>query len=166
MKNKIHRLYPLGYELKIEFTVMILSLATSLLYSFTYLDKFYDYYGDLFEYIGNKRILLEYSKMEDFYIILDKSLVGFAGVILIALFFAVVHYTYHYSDSKSIYLMKRLPKKNELHIRCLTLPVIYIATSILAAFLLLLLYYFHYMSITPDECLTPDQWVKLWRSIL
>lgn len=166
MKNKFNILYPVGYEIKKELTVVVLGLVAALLYSFTYFDKYFDCYSALFDYIGDKKILLDYMLMEDFYIILGSSLTGFLAFLIIPIFYAVLHYTYHYNDSKSIYLMKRLPEKNELHIRCLALPLIYIAVSLFCALLLLLLYYLFYITFTPDKCLTPDQLGKLWRSIL
>ena len=76
---------------------------------------------------------------------------------------AAYHYAYHRQGSKSIYLMRRLPSKLELHRRCLTLPIAGILIALLTAFLLLLIYYAVYMNVTPAECLMPGQWQKLWR---
>ena len=37
------------------------------------------------------------------------------------------------------------------------------ALCLLAAFVVLLLYFGYYMIATPEQCLTPDQWQKIWR---
>ena len=67
------------------------------------------------------------------------------------------HYNYHYQGSKSIYMMKRLPKKSELWRRCLVLPVTLALTSEAAAMILRLLFFAYYMIRTPVVFLAPGQ---------
>ena len=100
--------------------------------------------------------------MPDFVEIFDRSYWGFLVVILIALATIGMHYIYHYQESKSIYTMRRLPSRWELHRRCLTLPVVAIVVYLIMAFAILLILYTAYMKITPDVCLTPGQWQKIW----
>ena len=100
--------------------------------------------------------------MPDFVEILGKGLLGFLIVSTLMIAAAVMHYLYHFHESKSIYTMWRLPNRWELHRRCLTLPAVGLAISAVAAMLFLLLFYAVYMNITPDVCLTPGQWQKIW----
>ena len=87
----------------------------------------------------------------------------FGLVLIVTLSFISTHYSYHYRESKSIYLMRRLSDPWELHRRCLTLPVVGVGLALLVAFVLLMLYFAVYMGVTPEECLTPHQWQKIWR---
>ena len=100
--------------------------------------------------------------MPDFTEILDRSLWGFLVAIIAALALIGVHYACHYQDSKSIYTMRRLPNRWELHRRCLTLPLLAAAVYLILAFVILLIFYAVYMNLTPDVCLTPGQWQKIW----
>ena len=104
--------------------------------------------------------------MRDFFEILDGTFDGFIIAIFAFICLIMFHYGYHYKDSRSIYTMKRLPNKYELHIRCFTVPVIGITVSIVISALLLVLFYLYYISKTPAECLHPDQWERLFTAIL
>ena len=44
---------------------------------------------------------------------------------------AFVHYRSYYNPVKSIYVMKRLPNRWELHRRCLTFPILYALLALL-----------------------------------
>ena len=112
---------------------------------------------------GSNRTLIPGAIMPDFTEILDRSLWGFLVAIIAALALIGVHYACHYQDSKSIYTMRRLPNRWELHRRCLTLPLYFAAVCAVLAALLLVLYFVLYMLATPAQCLTPDQWQKIWR---
>ena len=63
----------------------------------------------------------------------------------------------------SIYLMRRLPDRWELHRRCLVFPFAGLVLCVAAAFLTVVLCYACYMIATPEICLTPGQWQKYWR---
>ena len=104
--------------------------------------------------------------MPDFVTLLGHYLIGFLLVALCMLAIVAYHYLYHRQGSKSIYTMRRLPDGMVLHRRCWTLPVLMALASLLAAFVLLMIYYAIYMFVTPDACLTPGQWQKLWSVIL
>ena len=83
--------------------------------------------------------------------------------VVLVLGFIVYHYLYYRQGSKSIYLMKRLPSKHELHKRAIALPMLAILGCLVAALIVMLLYFAIYMLATPKQCLLPNQWQKLWR---
>ncbi len=62
-------------------------------------------------------------------------------------------YLYHRKETRSIYLMRRLPDKWDLHRRCWGRPLIYTAGSIVLIGLILLSYFIVYLVFTPAECL-------------
>lgn len=77
-----------------------------------------------------------------------------------------VNYASYYLESKSIYLMKRLPNPMERHLRCVILPLTGAAAILVATLAALLIYFAIYMAATPDSALTPGQWQRLWSVIL
>lgn len=164
--RKFERHVPPGVNVPQELKWLAWGGAGSLLYSFAFLIRYIDSYQSLFSWTGTSRVLDTAAAMPDFAEVLDGSLAGF---LILALGMAAVvayHYAYHYQGSKSIYLMKRLPSRWELHRRCITLPVLAAASSLCAALLMLLFYFVIYMIFTPEACLAPHQWQKLWSVLL
>ena len=163
MKLDLSRHAPPGYDLRAEKGLFIAGMVLSILYSlFAFGNRFSNHLAELYWINGSTKTLKDGAIMPDFVEILDRSLLGFQIVCAIMIAAAVMHYVYHYHESKSIYTMRRLPSRWELHRRCLTLPVVGILLAVLAAFLVLLICYASYMITTPDVCLTPDQWQKIW----
>ena len=122
--------------------------------------------GDLYTYRGSKKVLIEGMMMPDFIDLVEHAFLGFFIAMLLALAFAFYHYAFHYQGSKSIYLMRRLPNRFELHRRCWTVPVA-AALIIAAAMVLTFLFYFAiYLLATPEGCLAPHQWQKIWSVIV
>ncbi len=168
MKNKIKKIIPVGIKPETEIWIFSSSLfALGIIYSVISYASFYSYwYNNLFNFQGGKRVLISGRMMPDFHEIIDGCFNGFVIAIFIFIFLIVYHYGYHYKDSKSIYTMKRLPNKSELHIRCLAVPVIGIILCLVFALCLILIFYYYYMAKTPTECLFPDQWERLWTNII
>lgn len=135
----------------------------SVLWSLTFFIGYVDRYNALFEnvYVGEKT-LEQGAVMVDFDVLITGRMMGFFAVVAAALGIAASHYFYYFQGSKSIYLMKRLPRKSELWRRCLALPAVIVVFSLGMAFLLTLIYFFIYMRVTPQDCLTANQWAKLW----
>ena len=131
----------------------------ALLWSLTYFVAYSDHYSWLFITHNGKRIFSEDSVMSNFADIVDGKLLGFVILMIAALGLIGLHYTYHYQGSKSIYVMKRLPKKRELWRRCITLPVILALISGTAAAVLRVIFYVFYMIVTPETALPPGQWI-------
>lgn len=166
MKPDLQRFVPLGVNARQELEWMFGGWMLSFFYSMGFLVRYEREYLSLFHTIDKRRVLLEGRFMPDFADLLGSHLYGFLIVALCMLAVVVYHYVYHRQGSKSIYLMRRLPDGMELHRRCWALPVLCALGSILLAFVLLLIYYAIYMLVTPDACLTPGQWEKLWRSVI
>lgn len=103
--------------------------------------------------------------MQPFYEILGNTLSIFGIAALCMLPLALWHYYYHYQDSRSIYLMRRLPKRGELWRRCLALPLLGLTACALLAVLHLFLYFAVYQFCTPPQCLQPNQWWMLCENL-
>ena len=151
--DDLSRYAPVGMKLHMEKTVWGLGLGASLVYSGLFLLRFADACGELYEYKGVDRVLIEGAKIERFGVLLGNGLVGFAITAVVMLLFSIYHYLYHFQDSKSIYLMRRLSDRWELSRRCLTLPVAAAVLSLAAAVVLLGFYFGIYLLFTPKGCL-------------
>ncbi len=167
-KPNLTRWAPPGLNLKPEKHFFVTGMACAVLYSFTFFIHYGNALSDLYIYssVSNTRTLLPGAVMPDFYILLERYWAGLAVLAMCMLALIIYHYVYHRQGSKSIYLMRRLPNRWELHRRCLTLPLIASLLCLLTAITLLLLFFGTYLAFTPRECLTPHQWQKLWSVIL
>jgi hypothetical protein len=90
--------------------------------------------------------------------ILGGRMMGFAAAALCMVPLSIYHYAYHYSGAKSIYVMRRIPDKFELHRRCLALPILGALAYAVMAALLILIYLGIYVAVTPEKCMLPGQW--------
>lgn len=163
MKSKLVKYAPPGYDLSFDQTFYFVGLGIATALSFSYFLRFWEKKGDLYTYHLGEKELRPDAIMPDFIDIFEGSLGGYFILSLCMLLLIALRYAYYYQNSKSIYLMKRLPDKFELHRRSIILPVMAALSCAVIAFLVLLLYFGHYMLFTPDACLTPGQWAKIWR---
>ena len=154
MKKKLEKYYPLGYDYRPE--IIITALMCMLLSGWAFL---------MFraglnlalesvtqEYIDGVRIIEEtaFYKVPTFVSLLGEFQ-SFALVFIFAVITAVYRYFYHYQHSKSIYLMKRLPKRSELYKRCLSGSAVIslICLAVMAG--LVAVCFMEYISIVPEE---------------
>lgn len=164
MKADIGRLVPAGIDAVQEGKWILAGLGGSAGFSFLlFIVRCCRARGNLFTMRLGKRVLIEGAVMAEFKDVLGIAFAGFAVLSIAILGLAAYHYFYHRIGSRSIYLMRRLPDKSELHRRCLALPAGGIVCCACAGFLLLCIYYWIYIAMTPEQCLVPGQWQALWR---
>ena len=152
----------MGIDYYLEIKWICIGFVLSFIYSLGYFFKLSNSYENLFRIVGTKKLLIDGAVMDNFRTILGESLIGFFIIVFCMIALGIYHYFYHYIDSKSIYLMKRLPKKSDLYKRCFTYPILIVVISLAIALILLILYYNIYLLITPEQCLVPGQWQKIW----
>ena len=128
--------------------------------------RFSTEYNRLYYTTDSIRYLRSQAMMPEFHELLGGSLRAVFVVVLVLLICIVMNYASFRQGSKSIYLMKRLPNPWELHRRCILLPALGMAGALILGFTLLMIYFAIYMLVTPDRCLPPDQWQKLWSVLL
>lgn len=154
MKKKLEKYYPLGYDYKPEIIItalmcifvsawVFLSYRTGLLYELKPITQ---------DHINGVRVIVETAdfKVPSFISGLD-VLETFLLVIIFAVLTAVYRYFYHYQHSKSIYLMKRLPKRNELCKRCVSGSVIISVIGLAFMVGLTAVCLMEYLMIVPEE---------------
>ena len=161
--RKLSYYVPVGMDIKEEKKSFIIAMAAAIMISLSvFSHRYMDCYEKLYWKNGAERTIIPGVVMPDFVEILGESFIGFKVVIALVIAALVMNYAYHFEESKSIYTMRRLPRVWELHRRCLTLPICVIIISLVTAYVLLLIYYDVYMTMTPEICVTPGQWQKIW----
>ncbi|MBE6991486.1 MAG: hypothetical protein E7430_02765 [Ruminococcaceae bacterium] len=166
-KIDLARHAPPGIKLEWEKQFFVVGWVGSALVSLGFPVKYFNLYSDLYFYSAPGVRELDVTRvMPDFYEILGGCLRFYIIFAVCMLLLIVYHYAFHYLGSKSIYTMRRLPNKWELHRRCLTLPIASALILLISAAVTLLLWFGIYMLCTPEQCLMPDQWTKLWEAIL
>lgn len=139
-------------------------LTMMLCFSFRFFGQYKTAYEELFQWpVGSKKVLRPGAVMLDFSEILGDSLQPFFLYCFLVMAVVLWNYLYYYQESKSIYVMKRLPNPVELHRRAWVLPLLAVAATLVFAFLVLILYFEFYMMFTPEQCIASGQWKNIWR---
>lgn len=161
MRRKLADHFPLGTNIVQQCAWAAFGWIGSTVFSCgRFFFRFWSRLNSLTQWFGPEKNL---KMMPDFSEVISGTMAGFWIVICCAAALAVYNYYYHYNDSKSIYLMRRLPNAGELHRRCLTFPLLVILISLGIVFFLLCVYYKVYMTCTPAEYLPPDRWERIRR---
>lgn len=166
MRIDLTRYAPPGVDIYREKKWFVAGMLTGVFCSMDFFIRYFNRRANLYIRAGTKMVLDTNAVMPDFAEVLGGSLLFFLIPAVFMAATALYHYAYHYQGSRSIYLMRRLPDRLELHRRCLTLPLLAILLCLLTCFSLLLVYFWIYMTFTPKDCLTPGQWWKIWSVLL
>lgn len=166
LKQNITNYAPVGADIRSELAgygimlLFIFAISSSFLFSYANaLDNLYGYhYG--------RRILLSDAMMPNINELMKHSFSGIWGLLVDCIVMVCSHYRSFYHDSKSIYVMKRIPHGSELHRRCLTLPLFGFLAGILFTAILIGIYVFAYYHMTPVQCLPEYTPLDLWRILL
>ncbi len=162
-KPDLSRFAPPGQDTRPLKWTLIAALAIALLWSFLFFDRLQEAVYSLYENPSLSKAVRPGAVMPDYVLVLGNSLWGFGVAALVTASFAFTNYAYFTSGAKPIYLMRRLPRRFELLRRCTALPLAAAAVCGLCALALLHLYLLIYLAATPEGCLAPGQWAKLWR---
>lgn len=155
--KKLARFLPLGIEARTTFHQLCTAYAIATGFTLAAPLSILGQYNNLFYREGDKKILYEGMMMPMFEILVSHWFVLFGAILLGCIAMAVLFYLHHRQDSMSIYTMRRLPRRRELHIRCLTVPIAAALVAILLAMTLMAVYYAFYMWLVPPQCITPGQ---------
>lgn len=154
---------PPGIGTDKELGGFICGLIVAWIFSFNFFNRYAEARALLFHIQGTKRVLIEGAVMTSFSVVLGDSLNSFGFLCVLLLSVVIWHYLCYRQGSKSIYLMKRLPSRWEIHKRAWTLPLLAVAATVAAAFVSMLFYYWIYMVATPEQCIALGQWQNIWR---
>jgi len=157
---------PPGADILVQTNRFFAGLVGIGLWSLGFLFRYSSARNHLF-YTGEfGRYLKSDAMMPEFRYLIGNAMLGVWVTLLILALCVILNYHSFHQGSKSIYLMKRLPDPMELHRRCVLLPALGAALCLLLREILMIVYFTVYMLATPDRCLPPDQWQKLWSVLL
>lgn len=166
MIRKLERYAPPGYELKTELSYILFLSVASLLVSFMFFLRFREAYNLLFEFENGVKVLLPNAQMPGFETLSKDAFSLFQALWVWTLFLIRNHYRYFNVETKSVYLMLRLPNRFEYHMRCWAIPLAFILLSYLAITLLKVVYFTYYLNMIPLSAWPPGQSMNLWSVIL
>lgn len=156
-----NRYVPLGIDGRRVRNGLLLALGLGVLVSFGYLNRLFDAREELYEWVGRTSVLRPGAVMPGYPTLLHGSFWGLAAAAVCMAVLAAAFYAFHYQGGRSIYTMRRLPKRWELWRRCLTVPAATALCCLLLAVVLTFLYFEIYLMVTPEGCLPPDPWEGL-----
>ena len=154
--KKFEKYTPPGISFANQLKLCLIGWSAAIGWSISYLAKYATARANLYEYSLKGPVIREGAVITDFYELLHEGLDSFDGFsmfYIVMIGFLIYHYIYYYQGSKSIYLMRRLPDKWEIHRRSITLPFAMIVIGALTQMALCMLYYGIYLTCTPTECL-------------
>ena len=149
-----NRYTPPGRE-KSDFAAMFwLWLSGGVLWSLRFIGNYIGAWNQLYEYRGmiaqsGNRVLISGRVIAPFREILEDSMNLFPVCFLFLALDVMASYYYFKKDTMSIYLMRRLPDRWELHRRCWGKPLILSGLCLLIQAGLIALYFLIYLVFTP-----------------
>jgi len=156
---------PPGYNTRQERAALYAGLIACAVFSAGFFFRLSDAVERLYQR-GPEKLLRPDALAPDFPALLGRSLWLFAVLAVLMLLFAAMRYAYFYRDSRSVYLMRRLPDAWEMHRLCWREPLRRAVICLAAGIVLKLLYFGVYLLAVPGQCLPPDQWQKVWSVLL
>jgi len=152
---------PPGFDLEKAKLFYLIGVGIAGLVMFvTFIMRWNEAYGDLFEYAREYggRVLREGALLPGFWYLIQTTEKSFWYLTAFILSAVVGNYSCYYKGSKSIYVMKRLPNRLEIHRRAWTLPGVAILVNLLVMFLVVLLCLAVYFLCSVPACI-PEQWL-------
>lgn len=154
VKTKLEKILPPGINLKKGLIFYTCGVVCAFFYSLIFVVGYSIYRESLYTTFNGEKILANDGlMMPPFDELISGSMNGFIALALIMIVIIFENYAYHRRNSKSVYLMRRLPSRWERHIRCISLPLIGAAIALVMAVILYFVYFGIYMWCTPPQCL-------------
>lgn len=156
---------PPGISVQRERKRLWIFWAVSLLYSLIFFLRLYLSVNRLYDTCYGQKRLISGAVMDRFTDVMGSSLILFLITIVCHLFLAGFYYLSFYQGSRSIYTMRRLPDRWELHRRCWTFPLISALTTWAIAMACLMIFLWIYGMVVPEGVPVPDPWEGIWQNI-
>ena len=158
---------PPGARVKLESALCGGLLGALLVEGCLFFFRFFRYRDkNLYWELTGIRMLIPEAKMPGFNDFAAGELRFFTVLFFTCVAIAAVHYLSFHMESKSIYVMRRIPNKAELHVRCLALPAIFLAIGIVLAVVLYCSFLYVYIHYTPEGHLPENMNPSFWRILL
>lgn len=165
MIDFLKRYAPPGLDLKPEIrTFLTGNIASAMLSMFSFFRKYLSARDELFKYYtdGSKE-LIQGAVIAPFGTFITGVPLYFSIAVIFMLAFIIYHYLYYRQGSMSVYLMKRLPRRFELHKRAISLPLMMSLATVAVSLAMIFIYFVIYFIATPKVCLPYEAFQKIWR---
>ena len=149
----LSRITPPGISLRMHGYMLVIGNLVCLLFSSSFVGRLMNAYEMLYRFSGGNRVLIEGAVMPRFGELLGNSSLLFFLLSAMLLLLSIHHYVYYFRESKSIYLMKRLPKRGVILKQVFLFPLCLSVVTLLFCFFVHGIYLAVYFLVTPDGCL-------------
>lgn len=153
IKERIAKLYPPGYEWREELISAAVLLGLAFFISWQYLFRLGQMTQSFYYIYKGERFLRPDAAAKSFMELWRGSFLGFLLPLVFLTAMAVWHYVCYWRGSKSIYVMRRLPKRGVVFGSCVMGPALCAALLAFAAAALWMLYLGLYWLTVPAECM-------------
>lgn len=143
----------------------LLFLAMVLVVLYTFLHDYQAALRALYVYRYGTQILRQGAVMPTLNTLLRHKFTVFWAYTTFCALRAFANYRSFFTETKSIYLMKRLKDKNELSRRCLAIPAAACGAALVLFLLLLLVFVLIYRNGVPARCMPPEETLNIWGGV-
>ena len=140
----------------------LLFLAMVLIVLYTFLREYQNALRELYIFRYGTQILRQGAVMPTLNTLLRHKFTVFWAYTALCALRAFANYRSFFTETKSIYLMKRLKDKNELSRRCLAIPAAACGVALILFLLLLWLFVLIYRNGVPARCMPPEETLNIW----
>ena len=134
----------------------LLFLAMVLIVLYTFLREYQNALRELYIFRYGTQILRQGAVMPTLNTLLRHKFTVFWALR------AFANYWSFFTETKSIYLMKRLKDPNELRRRCIAIPAAACGAALILFLLLLWLFVLIYRNGVPARCMPPEETLNIW----
>lgn len=145
--------FPPGYEYERERNGAGLLLGIGTALSLSFFGNLHHAVEALYEYADHQRILKKDVVAVSFGQLIRGHWGFYVPFVLFLTTMMIYHYFYYYRETKSVYLMRRLPRRGVILVSCVKGPLLGLGIGAVALAALYLLYYRIYLLAIPGECL-------------
>lgn len=165
MRNKwesLSRLFPMGWPWQNEIILTAAALGLSTLTAMgLFMSRFTPALDDLYQRAyGQEPVLIPGKLVPPYPQVLGNALLGFGLVALCLILLPIGHFLWHRWGARSDYLMRRLPRRQELAKRCVTGSALLLVITALTGLVMFGLLFLWYQAATPAGHLPPDVWAR------
>lgn len=151
--ERIAKLYPPGYEWQDEWKATGCLLGLAFVLSWQYLFRLGRMTNGLYWYEGGKRFVRAEVMAESYVEVVGDSWLWFLLPIAFLMVMAVWHYASYWQYTRSIYVMRRLPRRGVVLASCVQGTMLCMAALLFTTVLLYVLYLGLYWITVPTECM-------------
>lgn len=149
----LEKYFPPGYEYRKERNTAGFLLGLGVVLSLRFFKNLLHAANRLYDHIQGRRVLRAGAAAPPFRQLVEDQWMLYIPLFLFLASMMLYHYFYYYHTTKSIYLMRRLPKRSILFKSCVQGPLLCMGASTVLLAALYLSYYGVYRLVIPAECL-------------